>query len=84
MRDTHLYEEPRRDERQTAVLPVKSIMVRVEGEVVQVEKSETETRIISLDILSREIIGSTHESTYFDAKGAATHITDRGDTVTQR
>lgn len=41
--DTHLYEEPRRDERQAAVLSAESVMVRVEGEVVQVKKSETET-----------------------------------------
>jgi len=42
--NTHLYEEPGRDERQAAVLPVKSIVVRVEGEVIQVEKSETEAK----------------------------------------
>lgn len=39
---THLYKEPRCDERQAAVLPIKSIMVRVERKVVQVEESETE------------------------------------------
>lgn len=39
---THLYKEPRCDERQTAVLSVKSIMICVEREVIQVEESETE------------------------------------------
>lgn len=35
-----LNEEPRCDEGQTAVLSIKSIMVRVEGEVIEVEKSK--------------------------------------------
>jgi hypothetical protein len=40
---THLYKKPRCDQRQTAVLSIKSIMIRVEREVIQVEESETET-----------------------------------------
>lgn len=43
IKSTHLYKEPRCDERQAAVLSVKSIMVRVERKVIQVEESETET-----------------------------------------
>lgn len=39
---TYLYKKPRRDKSQTAVLPVESIMVGIEGEVIEVEESENQ------------------------------------------
>lgn len=38
MAATHLDEEPRGDESQAAVLPVESIVVSVEGKVIQIEE----------------------------------------------
>ena len=47
-KDTYLYEKPRCNKGQAAVLSIKSVMVRVEGEVIEVEKSETRTTISSI------------------------------------
>lgn len=47
-KDTHLYEKPRCNKGQAAVLSIKSVVVRVEGEVIEVEKSETKTTISSI------------------------------------
>lgn len=38
MAATHLDEEPRGDESQAAVLPVESVVVSIEGKVVQIEE----------------------------------------------
>lgn len=35
----YLYKKPRRDKREAAVLPVESVVVGVEREVIQVEES---------------------------------------------
>lgn len=42
----YLYEEPGCDERQTAVLPIKSVMVSVEGKVIQIEEPETRKKML--------------------------------------
>ena len=49
---THLDEEPRGDESQAAVLPVESVVVSIEGEVVQVEEpgqKGTEYQDVAMD-----------------------------------